>query len=308
MVTDDDSEEETSDDGAEESSKHKKSEPLPDKSSEAEIDDSQPKGHDQNAKQKGKATILDSEVEGERSFLANLKLPTNIEHNKIKQKVTKHNRHTKYPTSHEVGKGRGGSSQTGIKSSFFRAGHQNIQRKRGGKRDRDPYNYHYGSTEESADEASGAEINASSSRESHDRLKRKRSEKPSRLADVSDNDSGREEEFEHRTARAYIKSTSPNGLTELPVGDPVGGAMDGLTLAAGAPKVKTKSQTRNRKKLDKTNELAESPDKDLVRGAMDGLTLEEDASKEDDRAVRTTEDDERGDSMYEEDKDPEEPE
>ncbi|KAJ5964364.1 uncharacterized protein N7479_004240 [Penicillium vulpinum] len=306
MVTDDDSEEETSDDGAEESSKHKKSEPLPDKSSEAEIDDSQPKGHDQNAKQKGKATILDSEVEGERSFLANLKLPTNIEHNKIKQKVTKHNRHTKYPTSHEVGKGRGGSSQTGIKSSFFRAGHQNIQRKRGGKRDRDPYNYHYGSTEESADEASGAEINASSSRESHDRLKRKRSEKPSRLADVSDNDSGREEEFEHRTARAYIKSTSVKNRSQTEKSQKtVTSPMGSLT---GAPKVKTKSQTRNRKKLDKTNELAESPDKDLVRGAMDGLTLEEDASKEDDRAVRTTEDDERGDSMYEEDKDPEEPE
>lgn len=122
-------------------------------------------------------------------------------------------------------------------------------------------------------------MNVSSSRTSHGRSKRKRLGKPSGLADFSDNDSDMEEGTGRRPARAEVKSAS----------------------------VKARSQTGNRKKLDKTNGLAESPDKDLVGRAMDGLTLEGDTPKTNGRTTKTIKRDGKGDSMYEESKGPEEP-
>lgn len=69
---------------------------------------------------------------------------------------------------------------------------------------------------------------------------------------------------------------------------------------------KTRAQNGNHK-IDRTNELAESPDKDLVGGAMDGLTLQGDAPKTAGRAAKATKHDGKGDSVYEESGEREEP-
>lgn len=296
----------TSDHQTETHLKYKKSKLLPDESdegstaesSESEIDDSRSKRrhqttkHKDYAKHKGKGKNMslhsesedsedseDSEVEDDDYSLSNFKPPSKTQRRNTKQKATRHNRSTKLSTSRGVRKGRDSPFHAGIKSSSSRAGRQNIQHKRGLKRDRNPYKDQDGSTEESADESSGAEMNVSSSRTSHGRSKRKRLGKPSGLADFSDNDSDMEEETGRRPARAQVKSAS----------------------------VKARSQPGNRKKLDKTNGLAESPDKDLVGGAMDGLTLEGDTPKKNGRTTKTIKHDGKGDSMYEESKGPEEP-
>ncbi|CAG8909395.1 unnamed protein product [Penicillium egyptiacum] len=280
-----------SDDQTEKSSKYKKSKFSPDESdegstaesSESETDDFRSKGLRQNAKRKnhanrkrkGKSMTIDSEsadedseVGDDESPLPNFKTPSKTQRQKTKQKAPKHKGHAKHSASHGARKGRDSPFHTSTKSSSSRAGRQNIQRKQGLKRGRDPHHYQDGSTEESADESSSAEMYGSS-RTSYGRIKRKRLGKPSGLADTSDDDSEMEEEVGRRSARAYAKYTP----------------------------VKTKSQAGNRKKLGKTNELAESPDKDLVGGAMDGLSLNWDASKTNGRAAKSTKHDGEGDSV-----------
>ncbi|KGO75684.1 hypothetical protein PITC_030360 [Penicillium italicum] len=297
------------DDKAEKHSKHKKSKLLRNGSdersaeeySESEIDDSQSNGLHQKAKRKdyakrkgkGKSTTMgsesedsedsgNSEVEDDESSQANYEPISKSQRRSTKQKPTKHKSHTKYSTSHGVRKGRHSPFHLDTESSSLRAIRQNIQLNRGTKRDRKPYTYQDGSTEESADESSSAEMNTPSPRTSHGRTKRKRLAEPSGLADTLDHGSEIEEEVERRPARGYAKSTV----------------------------VKAKSQTGNRRKLHKANGVADSAGTDLVGGAMDGLTLDGDAPKTNGRAARTTKEkyDERGDddSMSEENEEIEE--
>lgn len=330
-------------------------------SSELEVDKTQSKTHHQNdkrkayaeRKKKGKRVSLDgdsedienSEIEDDDSSLVNFNPASKTQRRNTKQKATRHNIHNKHSTSHEVRKGRDSPLYAGTNISSSRARYQNIERNQGVKRGRSQYAYQDDSTEESADESSGEEMNATSSRTSHGRVKRKRLGNLGELDDTSDNDSDMEEEVERRPARAYAKSASgktrsqaanhkkldkSNELAESPDKDLVRGAMDGLTLGGNveAPKtdgrsprahakstpvkmsVKAKSQNGNRKKVYKTNGQAESLDKDVVGGAMDGLTLEVDAPKTNGHATaRTTKEkhDEKADPMHEENEESEEP-
>jgi hypothetical protein len=303
------------DDQAQQRSKHKKSNLLSGESdegsatesSESETNDFRSKGHRQspkrkyhaNRKGKEKKMTLDSEseeggeyegseVEDDESSVANFKLPSKAQHKTqrktTKQKTTKHKGHTKHSTSHAARKRSDSPFRTSTKSSSSRASRQNILHKRGLKRGRDIHDYEAGSTEESTDESSDAEMDGSSSRASHGRSKRKRLGNLTGLADTSDNDSGMEEEVGRRPARANAESTP-----------------------AKTTPVKTRAQNGNRKKIGKTNVLAGSPDKDLVGGAMDGLTLEGDAPKTAGRAAKATKHDGKGDSEYEENWESEEP-
>lgn len=340
--------------------------PFPDEGSAAEFSEleTQSKGHHQNDKRKDYAKRTgkgkrrspdcesedsedseDSEIEDDKSSLANFNPATKTQRRNTKQKATKHNRHNKHPTSHGVRKGRGSPFCVEIKPSSSRARYQKVERDRGVKRGRKQHVYHDDSTEESTDESSGEEMNATSSRKSHGGAKRKRLGDLGELDAPSDNDSDMEEEVERRPARAYAKSTTgktssqtadskkldkTDELAESPDKDPVRGAMDGLTLGGDADALKTdgrapranakstpakmsgktKSQNGNRKKVCKTNGVAESPDKDVVGGAMDGLTLEGDAPKTNGHATaKTTEEehDERAGSMHEESEESEEP-
>ncbi|KAJ5920484.1 hypothetical protein N7516_011342 [Penicillium verrucosum] len=251
---------------------------------------------------------------------------------------SRQNRHKKSSTSHAARKGRDSSFYTGNKPSSSRARYQNVDHNRGVKRGRKQNVYQDDSTEESADESSSAEMDAASSRTNHGKVKRKRLGDPNEVADsTSDNESDMEEEVKRRLTRACAKSASVKNksqtandkkldktkeLADSPDKDLVRNALGGLTLGgdADAPKtdgraprghaksthvkmpVKTKSQSGNRKKVDKTNELAESLDKDLVGGAMDGSTSEGDAPKTNGRATKTTKEkhDERAGSMHEE--------
>ncbi|KAJ9489503.1 hypothetical protein VN97_g3768 [Penicillium thymicola] len=328
-------------------------------SSESEINETQSKTHHQNAKRKdyvkhkgkGKRMSLDSEgednedsedskVEDDESSPVNFNPTSKTQCRNTKQKATKrnrHNRHNKNSTSHGVRIGRDSPFYTGNKPSSSRARYQNTDHNRGVKRGRKQNVYQDDSTEESADESSGAEINAASSRTNHGKAKGKRLGDPGEVADTLDNESDREEEVKRRLARAYAKSASvknksqtanhkkldkTNELAESPDKDLVRNALGGLTLGgeADAPKtdgraprahakstpvkmpVKTKSQSGNRKKVDKTSEFAESLDKDLVGGAMHGLTLEGAAPKTNGRATKTTKEkhNERADPMHEE--------
>ncbi|KAJ5373954.1 hypothetical protein N7517_005960 [Penicillium concentricum] len=299
-------------------------------SSESEIDDSPSKRHNQKAKHidyayrkgKGKNTALDiesedgqsSEVEDNEPSLENFKLPSETQRRNAKQKNTKHSSHAKYSTNHRVAKGRDSPLYADIKSSFSHADRPTIQRKRGVKRDRNPYEFEDESTEESADESSGAEMDASSSRASHSRIKGKRLEKPGRLSGASDNDSDIDEEVGRRAARAFSKANpvknkyqtgnckkldKSNDLAVFRVKDLARQAVDGPTLSGDAPKVKAKSQNWNRKKIGKAN--------DLTGGATGGSTLGGDALETDGRTARSTKHG-SGDSMDEEDEEPEEPE
>lgn len=337
--------------------------PFPDEGGAAEFSEleTQSKGHHQNDKRKDYAKRTgkgkrrspdcesedseDSEIEDDESSLANFNPATKTQRRNTKQKATKHNRHNKHPTSHGVRKGRGSPFYVEIKPSSSRVRYQKIGRNRGVKRGRKQHVYHDDSTEESTDESSGEEMNATSSRKSHGGAKRKRLGDLGELDATSDNDSDMEEEVERRPARAYAKSTTgktssqtadskkldkTDELAESPDKDPVRGAMDGLTLGGDADALKTdgrapranakstpakmsgktKSQNGNRKKVCKTNGVAESPDKDVVGGAMDGLTLEGDAPKTNGHATaKTTEEehDERAGSMHEESEESEEP-
>ncbi|KAJ5824171.1 hypothetical protein N7447_006511 [Penicillium robsamsonii] len=336
--------EDTSDEQIKKRPKHKKSKLLPDasdegstaESSESEIDESPSKGphrktmHKDHAKRKGKGKnptldtesedSLNSEVEEDDSSSESFKVPSKTQRRNTKQKSTKHSRHTKYSTNHGVTNGRYSPFHAGNKSSSSYADRLTSQRKRGLKRDRNPYEFEDEFTEESADESSGAEIAASSSRASHGRVKRKRLEKPSGLSDTSDNESDIDEGVGRRATQAFTKATSfksraqtgnhkkvdeTNDLAVSPVKDLARRAMDGLTLGANVSKINAKSRNGSRKKLDKTNDLAGSPGKTLVGEAMDSLTLGGDASKTD---GRTSTKHGSGDAMYEENEEPEEPE
>lgn len=329
--------------------------------SESEIDETRSKGHHQNdkrkdyAKRKGKGKpvsldsesedIEDSQIEDDESSLVNFNPASKTQRRNTKQKTTKHNKHNKHSTSHGVRKGKDSPLYAGINLSSSRARYQKDERNRGVKRGRNQYAYQDDSTEESPDESSSEEMNATSSRTSHGRVKRKRLGDLGKLDDTSDNDSDMEEEVERRPARTYAKSASlkaksqtgkykkldkTDGLAESPDKDLVRGAMDGLTLGGDteAPKtdgrapraqakstpvkmsVKTKSQNGNRKKVYKTNGVAGSPDKDVVGGAMDGLTLEGDASKTNGHATARTakeKHDERADFIHEENQESKEP-
>ncbi|CAI7639722.1 unnamed protein product [Penicillium discolor] len=268
--------------------------------SESEIDETRSKGHHQNDKRKdyakrkgkGKSVSLDSESEDiENSEIEDESSPVNFnpasktQRRNTKQKTTKHNKHnkhSKHSTTNGMRKGRDSPLYAGINLSSSRARYQKDERNRGVKRGRNQYAYQDDSTAESADESSSEEMNATSSRTSHGKAKRKRLGDLGKLDDTSDNDSDMEEEVKGRPARAYAKSAS----------------------------VKAKSQNGNRNKVSKTNGVAESPDKDVVGGAMDGLTLEGDAPKTNGHATARTakgKHDERAGSIHEENKESKEP-
>ncbi|OQE39251.1 hypothetical protein PENCOP_c007G00054 [Penicillium coprophilum] len=272
--------------------------------------------HHDHAKRKGKGknTTPDSEgkdsenseVEDNGCPLADFKPPSKTQRRNTKPKTTERSRNTKYPTDHGVTKGKNSHSYAGIKPLFSRTDCPTVQRKRGMKRDRNPYGFENGSTEESTDESSGAEMNASSFRLDHEIAKRKRLKKVNEI----------DEEVRRRAARALAKANSIKTGRQVENhrkihnsnNFAVGKAMDGLTLSEDASKAKARSQNGNRKKLDKTNEPTGSTGRDLAGATMDGLTLGENVATTDGLTAENMKHGESCNFTDEESKEPERPE